>query len=221
MGKFIDLTGQKFGRLTVIGQGARKRNRITWHCICECGKSVDVLSNSLLAGNTKSCGCYQRQRAAEAQWKHGEAVRSAPAARLYNIWTNMRVRCNCKTYRDYADYGGRGITGCQEWDESYDAFESGALANGYSDDKTLDRRNNDLSYTPENCRWATILQQENNRRSNRYITCDGVTHTIAEWARIFNINYYTLYSRLKKSGFSSPSAIQALIDERKGRNDES
>ena len=221
MGKFIDLTGQKFGRLTVIGQGARKQNRIMWHCICECGKSVDVLSNSLLTGNTKSCGCYQRQRAAEAQWKHGEAVRSAPTARLYNIWTNMRVRCNCNTYRDYADYGGRGITVCQEWNESYDAFKSWALANGYSDDKTLDRRNNDLSYTPENCRWATILQQENNRRSNRYITCDGVTHTISEWARIFNINYYTLYSRLKKSGFSSPSAIQALIDERKGRNDES
>ena len=221
MGNFIDLTGQKFGCLTVIRQGARKRNRITWHCICECGKSVDVLSNSLLTGSTKSCGCYQRQRAAEAQWKHGEAVRSAPTARLYNIWTNMRVRCNCNTYRDYADYGGRGITVCQEWNESYDAFKSWALANGYSDDKTLDRRNNDLSYTPENCRWATILQQENNRRSNRYITCDGVTHTIAEWARIFNINYYTLYSRLKKFGFSSPSAIQELIDEQKGRNDES
>lgn len=206
MGQFIDLTGERFGYLTVIRRVPNRGGHTAWECVCDCGVHVVVAGHALKSGHTKSCGCYQRQRASEVQQKHNEANSS----RLYNIWINMKSRCNCPTCRDYKDYGARGIHVCEEWQNDFLAFKLWALRNGYSDEKSLDRKNNDLGYSPDNCRWSTAIEQNNNRRSNFRVTYEGETHTIAEWARFFGINYFTLYSRIRQSGRDPIDVIAEL-----------
>lgn len=117
--------------------------------------------------------------------------------RLYNIWVNMKARCNNKNGRDYHKYGGRGIRVCEEWQKSYIAFYNWAMENNYDDTLTLDRIDNNKNYSPDNCRWATVKQQNNNQRTNINIEYQGVTRTLKEWSEIMNIKYSTLYKRYK------------------------
>jgi hypothetical protein len=194
MGKFIDLTGQKFGRLTVTERAGSKNKRALWRCVCECGNEVAVDSNSLRTGNTRSCGCLHIERVkaiGEANKIHGMF-----GTRLYMIWADMKRRCSSQNREAYDNYGGRGITVCDEWANSFEAFRDWALANGYRDDLTLDRKDANGDYRPDNCRWSTWKEQENNRRNNHLLTHGGKTQTMTQWAEETGILYPTLAARI-------------------------
>lgn len=160
-----DITGQRFGRLTVLGSAGRGENRkLRWLCVCDCGRETVVGSAyHLRSGNTKSCGCLRKDVAREMHYTHrGEGTR------LYNIWNNARQRCGNPNNPDYYLYGARGVVVSKEW-SSFGAFQEWAFSNGYRDDLTLDRIDPDGNYAPDNCRWATWLEQRHNQRR-----CKGV-----------------------------------------------
>ena len=190
MRKIEDLTGQQFGYLIIIEfAGIHKRNA-QWKCRCECGNEKVVMGHNLKSGNVKSCGCLRSETTSARCYKHG-----GTNTRLYNIFSQMLNRCNNQNNTNYKDYGGRGITVCNEW-LVYQNFKAWALANGYADDLTIDRIDNDKGYSPENCRWATRKEQNGNRRNNRLITFEGETKTLSQWATDKNISRDVLRSRL-------------------------
>lgn len=171
MPKMKDLTGQRFGRLTVLRQGVTKRSpkgvpSVTWECLCDCGVLVTIRAGDLLAGRSQSCGCLHR----EIVTTHGDAHDNSQT-RLYKIWADMKSRCNNPNVRGYHRYGGRGIQVCEEWQHSFGAFKGWALSHGYSANLTIDRIDNDGDYCPDNCRWATAKEQANNRSTNRKVAC--------------------------------------------------
>ena len=160
-----DLTGMRFGKLTVIasaGVGANRKTR--WICRCDCGAETVVGSAyHLTSGNTKSCGCLHGATARDRHLLHG-----GKGTRLYNIWKNARQRCRNSKRPDFPLYGGRGINFSKEWDD-FSAFRGWALQNGYTDSLTLDRIDPDGDYSPNNCRWATWEEQRHNQRRCREV----------------------------------------------------
>ena len=153
--KLTSLIGQKFGRLTVMSLAPKRegKSEIRWLCACDCGKEHTVDSGHLKGGTISSCGCSNST--------HGET--KTP---LYAVWRNMRQRCHDKNYPRYADWGGRGISICKEWDD-FVAFKEWSLSSGYQPGLELDRENNDGNYAPENCRYVTSKENSRNRRSSK------------------------------------------------------
>lgn len=192
----IDRTGERFGMLVITRFIRVDKNwNYIWECKCDCGNIINVRYNNLLNGSTKSCGCLKRERTIERSTKHGLSGSQGNYTRLYRIWLNMRRRCNNRRDQDYPYYGGRGIKVCKEWD-NYAAFHDWAMKNGYADHLTLDRINNNGDYCPENCRWATRKEQARNTRQNHFITFNGKTMTIAEWAEYLGVSSTVLRTRL-------------------------
>jgi len=189
--KVKDMTGQKFGRLTAISHVGYKRKYAMWKCQCECGKIITVLGSDLRRGNTKSCGCFKKDRASETHYIHG--MDGTPT---YKSWMGAKSRCCNPDDCHYKDYGGRGIMICGRWINSFENFleDMGKRPQG----KTIDRVNNDGNYSPENCRWSTPKEQSRNQRTNRLITYQKRTECLSVWAEILNINYETLRSRLAR-----------------------
>lgn len=211
MGKLIDLTGQRFGRLVVMGKAANEAetdHHAMWKCRCDCGKETAVRGTLLRRGSVKSCGCLSkemvRERITVHNTTHGESY-----TRLYSIWADMCDRCKRSTNKSYVNYGGRGIRVCAEW-EDFSAFHKWALASGYRDELTIDRIDNDGDYEPSNCRWADRKEQGRNRRSNRLLTYKGQTKPLIEWAEQFQIPKHTLARRLK-AGWSIEKALETPV----------
>lgn len=166
--KAIDLTGQKYGKLTVVKRLKSKPypcggSSTVYLCKCECGNEITALAGNLKRGHTTSCGCVQSEARKKVHTKHG-----ASNHRLYNTWTNMKQRCYNPNSRDYKNYGERGISICEEWKNDFQAFYSWAMANGYKDNLTIDRIDVNGNYEPSNCRWVTMLVQRHNRRDAEF-----------------------------------------------------
>ena len=194
MGSFQDLSGQKFGKLTAI-KVVDKTTRFesVWLCKCDCGNLTKVPCTRLKSGKTKSCGSYNVERLKNRSNCHGKTK-----TRVYTIWGKMKSRCTQKNSPAYKRYGGRGITVCDEWSKNFMNFYNWSMANGYQDNLTIDRIDNDKGYYPDNCRWVTMKEQQNNRSTNHFIEHNGEKLTIAQWAEKLNVYPSTIYDRIRK-----------------------
>lgn len=210
MSKFIDLTGQKFGHLTVTGYKRKidsaGASRIYWTYKCDCGNTGKAMTGNMKRINQcKSCGIKSR---ADKRSTH----RRKPQ-RLYNIWNLMKRRCGNLSEPNFKDYGGRGISVCEDWQASFEKFRDWALSNGYEDSLSIDRIDVNGNYEPGNCRWTNRLIQNNNTRANHYVEYNGIIKTVAEWSKETGIDKNTIYARLNK--YSWPIA-EALGFEQRG-----
>ena len=195
--KRIDLTGQKFGRLTVIKLvGKYKNGDKVWKCKCDCGNIKNV-SSSNLKGKTKSCGCLKR----ELEVKH-----NMTGTKLYNVWTHMKVRCFNPKDKYYKDYGGRGITVCDEWKDDFLAFCDWSMVNGYKEGLTIERKNNNGNYSPDNCAWITSKEQQRNKRNTCFLTFEGKTQSASAWAEEYGVSGKTITRRIR-DGWSVERAL--------------
>lgn len=186
------LEGQRFGRLTVICFHHKDKNRSRYYlCKCDCGNEVVVYKYNLIRGLTKSCGCLNSELATKRFRKH-----HLTGSRIYRCWIGMKNRCYNKNEPRYSDYGGRGIKVCDEWKNDFTAFYNWAIANDYKEDLTIDRIDVNGNYEPSNCRWATMKEQQRNRRNNRIIEYNGKSHCVAEWGEILGINDNLIRTRL-------------------------
>lgn len=205
MPKFIDMTGWRFGRLFVIEEAGRnKHGRVIWKCICDCGNEKIVEGQSLRTGFTRSCGCYARETEAMRATKHGMCNE-----RLYGILHSMTGRCYNKNNAAYNYYGGRGIKVCDEWlgENGFQNFYNWAMTNGYDENLSIDRINNDGPYAPWNCRWATAGEQSRNKRNNRWIEYNGECHIMKDWSDILGINYKMMSEKFRK-GYTIDEIIE-------------
>lgn len=211
--RFLNLKGQKFGRLIVKKLISRDKGA-KWLCLCECGKEVVVKQNNLLSKNTQSCGCLFKE-----VHKKGNPKHNLYYTRIYKIWRGMKDRCYLKTHQAYERYGGRGIKVCDEWLNDVEKFYYWSIENGYQDDLTIDRIDNNKGYSPDNCRWATKIEQQNNTRINKYYEYNGEKLTLSQICVKYNINYSTIFNRLKKHN-DIKKAIETPIDKSKSRKKE-
>lgn len=189
-----NLTGLRFGRLTVIRETSERAadGGIIWECLCDCGKTCFVCGNKLTRkghSQKRSCGCLQEET--HHTKTHGESK-----SVLFHKWTGMKDRCYNSAAKNYKYYGGEGITVCDEWRNSYEAFRDWALSAGYESGLSLDRIDPHGNYCPDNCRWVSLEAQQRNKRSNINVEINGDTKTLAEWARIFNMPYPQVWARI-------------------------
>lgn len=182
-----DLTGQRFGRLTVLGiaEDDMKHHGQRWLCRCDCGNTVIVRSDGLVSGHTKGCGCENARRTT-----HGKAD-----TKLFKVWTGMKQRCYNPIDHAYKDYGGRGIAVCDEWKNDFGAFYEWAVKSGYSDGLTVERKDVNGSYSPDNCCWASRFEQMQNTRKTIHVFIDGEETTLGALSRKTGIPYKTLYRK--------------------------
>lgn len=203
MGIRKDLTGQRFGRLVAQYSLPERNSRryYVWKCVCDCGNEVELPTDRLTCGNTKSCGCLQADaRAANGRrnLRHGMAKHDIERPKLYMQWRSMIDRCKDTRLKVWSVYGGRGITVCDEWANSFEAYRDFAYANGYKDGLTIDRINNEDGYFPDNVRFVTCKENQRNKRNNRNVTIGGVTRCVSAWAEIFHLTRTVFTNRLNK-----------------------
>ncbi len=185
-----DLTGKRFGRLTVLEFVPNDKHHSHWKCICDCGNTCETDGEHLKNGITKSCGCFKLEREIEANIKHG-----FKGTRIYRTWKNMKNRCSNPKRPDYKNYGGRGISVCDEWRKDFMTFCKWAMNNGYQDNLTLDRIDVNGNYEPKNCRWVDMKTQARNRSNNIVVEYNGKKMTLAEVSEKSGITSKILYRR--------------------------
>lgn len=189
----IDLTGKRFGRLTVLEFVPNDKHASYWKCQCDCGNVTVVAGSHLKGGDVVSCGCWNRENISRLNLKHG-----CKGTRLYHIWDSMKARCFNSNQKYYKDYGGRGITVCNEWRNDFQVFYDWAMSNGYNDNLTIDRINNNGNYEPSNCRWADKKEQGRNKRNNIKVEYEGERICLSELAERVGIKWQTLFSRYQR-----------------------
>ena len=201
----IELTGQKFGKLTVVEKAENNKwNEAVWRCKCECGNETFVSSKVLRLGHSRSCGCYKGEAIKKAKTKHGKSN-----TKTHKTGREIKSRCFYHSNQAFRDYGGRGITMCERWQNSFEAFYEDVSKLPHFGEKgySLDRIDNNGNYEPNNVRWATSKEQNNNKRNNRKLNYNGETHTLSEWANIKHLSYTALFLRLRR-GWSIEKALE-------------
>jgi len=202
--RLIDRLGQRYDRLVVIERLPAKSKTDTnarWFCRCDCGRGTVAYGQDLARGKVKSCGCLNAERIMQHGMSH---------THVYHVWQAMLQRCENPNAQSYANYGARGISVCPAW-HNFEAFfaDMGNRPTGYS----LERENNDGNYEPENCRWATTVEQANNNRRNRIIVINGQSRTFAQWAKYAGLKWYTLRQRLDVCGWDIERALTEPVTE--------
>lgn len=193
MGKLIDLTGQRFGRLVVLKRAVSDNHGAKWFCRCDCGNTLSVRAYALRSGHTVSCGCYRLEQTLSAVTTHAES-----GTKLHKVWRGIKWRCYDVHSPVYKYYGARGIIVCDEWIDNFENFRDWALANGYQEGLSIDRINVDGDYSPQNCRWGDAFTQMNNTRRNHFMEFQGEIHSVSEWSRLKGISVGCLFSRLRR-----------------------
>lgn len=206
---FDDLTGLNFSRLTVLGLSPKKSGRKSyWVCKCECGNSKLVRSDSLKSGDVQSCGCLKKEQDRINLTTHHRHFGSG--TRLYHEWQHIKYRCLNENSNNYDRYGGRGIKVCDEWQERFESFRDWALENGYSDDLTIDRIDVNGNYEPKNCQWIPLEEQANNRTTTVWVSWNGKTQNLTQWADELGFNRGTLNSRYNREGLRPPELFYPI-----------
>lgn len=191
MSSLLNLTGQRFGRLTVIERdGSNSNHAATWRCICDCGNYVTTSGILLRSGATVSCGCNKAEKARDRMTTHGLS-----RTLIYDIWSSMKARCTRESCKDYKNYGGRGISFYPAWSD-FVSFYNWAMENGYKEHLTIERIDVNGNYEPSNCRWIPNCEQSRNRRISKRVLYDGKSLSTMEWSKCLNINYNTLRAYL-------------------------
>lgn len=214
MSKFQDLTGQKFGRLTVVSLKHKQYRRedgcvvkTTWNCACDCGGTKPVTSSNLVTGHTRSCGCLSDESRGVAATKHGKSGHT-----LFITWLGIKARCYNPKSTSYKTYGAVGVGMFEPWIKDFEAFYTyvvSELGDRPTPKHSLDRVDGELNYEPGNIRWATDEQQSNNRpKYNRHIKFNGVTKTLSIWCKELNLDYMAVYQRLYKLNWPVEKAFQ-------------
>lgn len=205
--------GRKYGRLHVIRKDVDNQGKsIKYICKCECGNEVSVIRENLIKGHTRSCGCLKEEIIKAGAHK----IHGMSKTRIYRIWKDMRRRCNNPSRINYHRYGGRGINVCEDWNTNFVAFYDWAMNNGYQDNLSIDRIDNDAGYYPNNCRWVSNTTQANNRRNNRYLEFEGKKRTISEWSSETGLSQTVIESRLNL-GWDVKRTLTTPLRQRDGR----
>lgn len=195
MSRCRDITGQTFGRLTVVSRSGSQNNKATWLCLCGCGGTSVVPTGNLKSGGSTTCGC--------GHTKHGHSA-NGETSPTFKTWHSMLGRCLDKKNKNYHRYGGRGVTVCAEW-LSFSAFlaDMGERPDG----RSLDRMDNDGGYFKDNCRWATSAEQARNKSTNRHVTVGGITKIVTDWGDYLCVPPPMIYVYAKRKGVSLEDAI--------------
>lgn len=203
--KTIDIAGERFGRLVVLRfVRVSKTRKAYWLCRCDCGREACIQAGNLRTGHTVSCGCYHRETAQARATKHGQ--RGTPE---WLAWAGMTRRCRSESDYQYQDYGGRGIRVCDRW-LGVNGFANflADMGSKPSAKHSLDRfPDKNGGYCPENCRWATRVQQARNRRSNTILECGGESLTLAEWSERTGIKPHTIMARIRRHRWTVKKAL--------------
>lgn len=205
--KCVNLLHRKYGRLTAIGIAGCKNGKANWLWRCDCGAYKIIRGVSVTSGDSRSCGCLQRELTIERQLRHGEAV--GDGTPTYRSWFSMKQRCYNPANIGYHNYGGRGIAVCERWLHSFENFYAD-MGQRPSLDYSIERMNNNKGYSPDNCKWATRTEQQRNRRYNRLLTLHGTTMCLAEWTELLGLSEGLLFNRLR-GGWSDERALTTPV----------
>lgn len=201
----IDISGKKYGRLTTLEYVGSSK----WLCECDCGTQKIIRKDSLIQGKSKSCGCLHKENAAaqirERSVKHGDF-----GTKLYGVWAAIKRRCYNQNSRYYHEYGGRGITVCDRWKDDYSYFKEWSLAHDYKEGLSIDRVDTNGNYSPDNCRWVSMKEQQNNRRNNIKLAYEGKEYTLRELSDISGISFRTLKGRHER-GWSIENMLDPIM----------
>lgn len=204
--------GDRYGRYTIIHEVEQRSKKRYFLCRCDCGSEREVRLVALRAGEIKSCGCLRDEQNRVANLSHG-----GWGTRLYSIWHGMKQRCLNPEIDTYKHYGGRGIKICKDW-MGFEKFRSWALSNGYEDDLTIERIDNNGNYEPSNCSWISQSEQMNNTRNTKLITYEGKTQNIMGWSKELGLNYRKIQRRIA-SGWSPDRAFTEPLNYHRDKHD--
>lgn len=218
---YLDLSGRKFGRLTCIKDvGRAKGSNVLWLCKCECGNESIVRSGKLMNGHTQSCGCLQKERCITTHTTHSlSRDQKGNRSKLYHVWDGIKQRCSNPKSTFYQDYGGRGILVCEEWND-YPNFHEWATGNGYREGLTIERKDVNKGYSPDNCCWITRLQQSRNKRNSCKLTFRGKTKLLIDWAQEIGVDSAALRLRMKRGWSVEKTLTQPLRITSRRKSDE-
>ncbi len=195
-------SGNKFGRWTIIKFDTYKNHARYWLCKCDCGTEKSVSQSQLTKGHSTSCGCYRKEYLTQINTKHNSSF-----TRIYTIWSKIKDRCYNKNSKDYKNYGNRGIYVCKEWLDSFESFKDWALNNGYTKELTIERKDVNKVYEPNNCTWITTQEQQKNKRPpiSKFLNV-RLEKSIKELAKEKNLSSSIVYGRLQM-GWSLEKAL--------------